>query len=679
METDPRSSLGAHLGAAFRAAGLLGLFQIVLESVLIALRTREFILSPYRFFSTQLYDFCVKLAALLTGIEGPLRGGVLDRFQGVGFAAKLGLGLGCIAPNVAVLGLVALLLAIVGRARRKPASVAHAAGLLVACGAAAHAVTFFAAVHVPDAWTVLTLTRNAAHVLIWDGAWLSGLTFVLAASATWLVASRRTPAPTKALLGLAAILAAFLTISGGSRVSSHPLPPARSQPSFRSIAPVDNLILISIDSLRADRVGCYGNPRNASPALDRLAREGVRFTTALSTTSWTLPSHISMLTGRYLLSHGVMTEMDRLPDAIPTLAEVLQRGGVATGAVVSAPLLDPTYGFARGFDDFDRSTAPRKGPFDSLRAEPANEGTALALRWLHQRAGGRFFLFLHYWDVHYDYIPPPPYDRMFDPDYTGTVTGEGFYHNRAINRGMRRRDLDHLIALYDGELRWVDDHIARVAAALEELGIAERTAIIVTSDHGDEFFEHGHKGHTRTLYREVVDIPLIIRAPGVRPGHVVDAPVSLVDVMPTALELMGMSVPTGIEGRSLLALLTGGKIARSEALYGWLCQENRHGNCQAMQYSRDGTLIHRFQPNARDATFRYGFQPMGVEFYEPDDWKQEDDRAASSTWPRGDQLSRLSENLNSQWSSYQQLNGQQGSVKVDEETRKRLRALGYGD
>jgi arylsulfatase A-like enzyme len=438
---------------------------------------------------------------------------------------------------------------------------------------------------------------------------------------------------------------------------------AASAPLEPGPALADSLILISIDSLRADRVGSYGNPRETSPAIDRLAREGVRFSNAMSTTSWTTPAHMSMLTGLDVLAHGVITERDRLPDTIPTLAAVLQEAGLATAGIVSAPQVAGHYGFSRGFDLYDDQTIPAPSAFDALEDEPAPVVESLATSWLRANGGKRFFLFLHFWDVHYDYMPPPPYDTMFDPEYRGSVTGVDFFQNKAINKNMDPRDLEHILALYDGELRWVDDHIARILAVLEEMGVEDRTAVIVTSDHGDEFFEHGFKGHGRTLYGEVTRVPLVVRVPGGN-GTVVDAPASLTDLMPTALRILGVEAPARMNGVDLLG--TGGGLRDRAAVYAWLCSLKQQTNCQAMQHGGEGTLIHRFQPTR-------------VEFYGPEDVLQQRDQARTGGWPRESQLTALERSLNARWQSFRRTGGERGSVELDQATLDRLRDLGYVD
>lgn len=655
-----------HLRAALGAALLLALCQVALGTLIIALRMQGYILSPQVFFGNQIYDFCVKCFMLLPGASSWLHGGNLDRFLPIGFLAKLPLGGAFVVPDVVVCLAFGVLVASARFALRRPATVRGAVWWLLAIGLAVHALSGAFAVYVPKAWNLKVLVRQAGRTFIWEGLYIALINLILAGAAALFLSRLRPPARFTAAAAIAAAIGVGVVMLPSIGAPPSDAAVAERQATAAGDAKVKNFILVSIDSLRADRLGSYGNRNETSPTLDRLAAGGIRFTNAMSTTSWTLPSHMSLLTGRYVLSHGVITEKDRLPEAIPTLAEQLQRAGIVTGGVVSVPLLGKQYGFGRGFDRYDDQTIPSATWFDALRDEPAPKVTELAEEWIRAHRQDRFFLFLHYWDVHYDYIPPEPYDRLFDPDYTGSVTGVEFFHDKSINRRLPRRDIDHLLALYDGEIRWVDDHLSKLVGLLGELGIEDDTAIVVTADHGDEFFEHGYKGHGRTLYREVTHVPLIVHLPDSDGGRVDDTPVSLVDIMPTILDLAGVGVPAGVEGASLRPLFGGGALPRRDAVYAWLCFLKRKTNCQAMQYSPVGTLIHEFQP-------------LRLEFYTPDDRLQAHDVADSASWPREEQLDRLQRVLDDQWLSYRSAGGEQGDVDVDKATMERLRALGYVD
>jgi len=334
-----------------------------------------------------------------------------------------------------------------------------------------------------------------------------------------------------------------------------------------------NVLLISIDSLRADHLGCYGYARATSPALDRLARDGALFQNHCASTSWTLPSHAALFTSLPDGIHGC-TDSDRALDgSAPTLAERFRGAGYATAGFFSGPFLHPVFGFGRGFQSYEDCTsygaltneiAPETFNGDGRLDRAAHSDVtgprifAALERWFTGRPKRPFFLFVHLWDVHYDYIPPPPFDKEFDPDYTGAFTGVDFFWNSQVNPGMDPRDLQHLVALYDGEIAWTDTFVGKIRELLETRGLLDDTVVAVTSDHGDEFFEHGQKTHRRSLYDEVTHVPLVLRFPRrVRAGTTLRAQTRSIDVGPTLLELAGLPAPSDVLGASLLPLVNG--------------------------------------------------------------------------------------------------------------------------
>lgn len=317
-----------------------------------------------------------------------------------------------------------------------------------------------------------------------------------------------------------------------------------------------NVLLVSIDSLRADHVHAHGYERETTPTLDRLAAEGAFFRTVVSPTSWTLPAHLTLLTALPPERHGVVADGQRLTEKATFLTEVLWRAGYTTVGFVSAPYLDAVYGFSQGFDRYDDYTIAKRSFSESHRGATSPLLVRTVGDWLTGwDAGGRqrpFFAFVHMWDVHYDYTPPPPYDTMFDPTYRGTVTGEDYENGTAVHAGMDPRDLAHVVALYDGEIRYTDHHLGLLLDRLRALGVLDQTIVVVTADHGDEFFEHGRKGHKQALYDESVLVPLIIRYPARVPaGRVISEQVRLMDVAPTIIALTGLPPQVGFGAEAL--------------------------------------------------------------------------------------------------------------------------------
>ena len=351
-----------------------------------------------------------------------------------------------------------------------------------------------------------------------------------------------------------------------------------------------NVLLISIDSLRADHLHCYGHDAQTSPNIDRLASQSILFENAIADTTWTLPTHASLFTGLTSRVHRVTFDGHRIDPLRTTLAEALSSAGHRTRGFYSGPYLHPIFGFDQGFSkgDYEGVLGPiayddpegfsDRDPREAARVRrelnqashktvTSPELTRKALAFLEEPRDRPFFLFLHYFDVHYDYVPPEEIWRRFDPDYTGNLTGVPFSNDRRIHRDMPERELQHLRALYDGEIFFTDHYVGRLLDTLEELGLADETLVVLTSDHGEEFFEHGQKGHRRNLYDETLKVPLIVRLPGSEgAGRRIQTQVAQIDVMPTILDLLELPIPEEIQGRSLEPLMRGGDPTPGEVL-----------------------------------------------------------------------------------------------------------------
>jgi arylsulfatase A-like enzyme len=345
-----------------------------------------------------------------------------------------------------------------------------------------------------------------------------------------------------------------------------------------------NLVLVTVDTLRADRLGAYGHPLATSPNLDALAREGTLFLDVFAQSHWTLPSHATMLTGRRPLVHGALDLDDVLSPALGTLAERLRDRGFRTAAFVGGNRYS-FIGAARGFDQGFETYAhyPHPGRFRSGRllrfldhlhvrqvrhhVGNAEAETGAALRWLATRGDEPFFLFVHYYDVHskthrLPYEAPEPWRTAFCAEALGDFDGcdaEGRCATdrlRAIWAGLSPEpdagELERLRCLYDGGVAFVDAQLGRLFAGLERLGLGERTLVAVTSDHGEAFFEHGYPIHTN-LFDEVLRVPLILRGPGVPAGLRVAETGRLLDLVPTLLDRLGIPQPADLPGRSLFS------------------------------------------------------------------------------------------------------------------------------
>jgi arylsulfatase A-like enzyme len=352
-----------------------------------------------------------------------------------------------------------------------------------------------------------------------------------------------------------------------------------------SQAPPPAIVVLSLDTLRADHLSSYGYERPTSPRLDAFAADSVRFGAALAQATGTLPSHLSLLTSlnppqfRVTRDDGrnfaqTSTRL-RLPDAVTTLAEVLQSAGYETAAITDGGHLNPRFGFAQGFGRFE------------VNRERGLRTTLVVLRTLLEERARRsaegdgatrppLFLFLHTFDIHEPYQAPEPYARAFSRKSFDEVTHVlGF---RPVPRlldlhkdALTPEDVAEVRGLYDNGIVSTDDQVSRLFELLDRHGLYEDAIVVVLSDHGEEFLEHGAFNHGRTVYEELVRVPLLIRLPGGRhAGRVVEEPVALLDVAPTILDAANLPIPPSFQGDSLLGVIEGSEAAdrlRERAVY----------------------------------------------------------------------------------------------------------------
>jgi arylsulfatase A-like enzyme len=302
---------------------------------------------------------------------------------------------------------------------------------------------------------------------------------------------------------------------------------------------VRRIVLISIDTLRADHLGIYGHRRNTSPNLDALASKGTVFEDVSTTAPWTLPAHSSMLTGFYPEQTRARTGQEVLGEDIPTIAETLLSAGYRTTGVGNVTWLHPKFGLNRGFEKWEFL------PADESPKGAAGLITDFGMEFLEQNEGERCFLFLHYFDVHSPFLSQPAFERAFlPPDFrkSSRITGATFQlglagQGKIVLSEQEREDVEKL---YDAGILQLDSHLARLFRFIDERFGFDDTLVIVTSDHGDAFFEHGKFSHGQNQYQEVLHVPLILRGGSVPNGLRVDAPTSIVDIAPTLLAAVGV-------------------------------------------------------------------------------------------------------------------------------------------
>jgi arylsulfatase A-like enzyme len=317
-----------------------------------------------------------------------------------------------------------------------------------------------------------------------------------------------------------------------------------------------NIVLITIDTLRADHLSCYGYERTTSPNIDAIAEKGIIFKNAIAPSSWTAPSMASLFTSVYPVNHGVLHGIgyqkgktiniqEVFSDALRTLPEILQEQGYSTFGVASNLHLSEKFGFARGFDYFQC--------LPWVSAQKVNRTIA---SWQDEiKNADKFFLWVHYFDPHHFYQARSPWIEGYT---SKALTDEFAFSNKTWSEltslipilQQNSQALAHLVALYDSEINFVDSAIGNL---FKELALDNNTLIIITADHGEEFLDHGKLGHGHSLYQEVIHIPLIVKLPYREKKAVVKSTVSLVDIMPSVLDILNHSDPRQTEGRSFLA------------------------------------------------------------------------------------------------------------------------------
>ena len=298
-----------------------------------------------------------------------------------------------------------------------------------------------------------------------------------------------------------AVVILLCGLVGGCRGTNEAAKPAAAPPAAR------NLVIITIDTLRADRIGAYGYAPARTAAMDRLARDGVKFTHAYATAPITLTSHASLMTGRYPAGHGARHNGMRLDLKTPTLADRLSQAGFATGGFVAAYPLDRRFGLIKGFQTYgDRMPPSRNGR--AVNERPGRAVVDEALAWLAQHRGSRFFLWVHLFEPH------APYGDPADP------------------RGLTAQ------ARYDNEVAEADVQAGRIVDALGPDRLS--TLVVLASDHGEAFGEHGEVGHSIFVYDTTLRVPLIMAGGGLPRDRTIADPVALIDVAPTALRVLGV-------------------------------------------------------------------------------------------------------------------------------------------
>ncbi|MEM9555163.1 MAG: sulfatase [Acidobacteriota bacterium] len=441
-----------------------------------------------------------------------------------------------------------------------------------------------------------------------------------------------------------------------------------------SRAPVSGVLVYLIDTVRADHLGLYGYHRPTSPELEKLAREGITFTEARAQTSWTRTAVASIFTGRLPSGHGVDDRDDVLSDDLVTLAEVFDDAGWTTVGVVTNGNAGPRFGFAQGFDAYQHLRESFKRREVHHLADDVN---SWILTWLdgylasHGGSQGGaaqgdpppFFLYAHATDPHAPYTPRPPFDDLFAAGVDPTL-GE-LATVREITSGKRTvtpEERDGLVDLYDGELAFVDREIGRLVDLLRDRGVFDDLLLVIVSDHGEEFLEHGGWEHGKTLYEEQLRVPLVIKLPGAEAaGLRIDGRADHVDLLPTVLDVVGLEPPAGLDGQSLLPAVRAVAAGRKASERWPSIAELRLGEDEQLSLvDGDEKVIVE--------------QARGARFFALDaDPAELDDRGVAEPFAAG----VLEERLRRHLAAAEARRPQPVETELDPETREQLEALGY--
>lgn len=406
-------------------------------------------------------------------------------------------------------------------------------------------------------------------------------------------------------------------------------------------APCCNVLLITLDTVRADHLQCYGYERNTAPRMCSLAKQGILFEKAMTQSSWTLPAHASIMTGVYPHEHGAENFEVSIDDNLPMLAEILKNNNYSTSAFVSVEFVSEKYGFDKGFDVFD-STSIKKEDL-VLMGSFAKDLTQSAMHWLEQN-DQKFFMWIHYFDPHNAFL------------YHNT---SGFAYPKAINYTLRWREFEwdwnvvpcpfcdyfeeneeQYISLYDGEIFFVDSYVGKLLDYLKQEGLFDNTIIIITSDHGESFNNHDLVGHDNFLYADLIHVPLIMFVPNTQPYRD-DKLTETKDILPTVLDLLNISKPARVGDGFFIGNLT----------YAFSEVHNRNENRRIAVNHEDWKLI-------------YTLNDRYFELYDLEDDPDELNNLAES---KPEMVKKLREPL------FRTMR----VVDLDEETLKQLKSLGY--
>jgi len=436
-----------------------------------------------------------------------------------------------------------------------------------------------------------------------------------------------------------------------------------------------NVILICLDTLRADHLGCYGYPRKTSPNIDSFAADSTLFFNAYSSSPWTLPSHVSLFTSSSGVRHQVYYHDDKIDPSLVTLADILRQNHFSCPGFTGGGFVSAAYGFSRGFDVY------REGEGGVFHQNSSELVYQIVSRWLERNGDKNFFMFIHTYQPHDPYACPYPYKTMFLDDkpkwrhlnFSGYLGGkEGIY------RKLPEKERQNVIGLYDGEIRYADERLVKpLLEKLKEMNLYDQTMVIFTSDHGEEFYDHGSWLHGQNLYDESLKVPLIIKFPESKfAGKRVESMVRLIDIMPTILEELGIDFSDyELEGESLLPLLK--KEAPQDRVFladvGNNVLNSHVPQKMTINFGKYKLILNK-EFSRQDLRF-FLFPPPSIPSVELYDLAQDPDEKKNIASEKRNLVAQLTKKIEE---IYQQARKRkEEKVKIDEELMKELKALGY--
>ncbi|OGF64011.1 MAG: hypothetical protein A2Y62_22305 [Candidatus Fischerbacteria bacterium RBG_13_37_8] len=436
-----------------------------------------------------------------------------------------------------------------------------------------------------------------------------------------------------------------------------------------------NIILISVDTLRADHLGCYGYEKQTSPFIDSLAEDSVLFNNTFAASPWTLPSHMSMLTSLYTYHHQVFHKDQELHPSITTFAEILNKNGYYCAAFTDGGFVSGLFGFFKGFDSY------RQNEMNLSSVKSAEEIHKKAKAWILENRDKRFFLFLHTYQPHDPYCSPPPYNSMFLDDHHKLFKiNLGSYLGGIANiyKPLSEEERQNIIALYDAEIRYTDEALVdALIKDLKELDLYQQSMIIFTSDHGEEFYEHQGWTHGYSLYDESLRVPLIIKFPGnTYRGKRIKQYASTIDIVPTVLSILdipyeeyafdGMNLLEAIEGKTLKGRTIISDVAPHVLDF--------HNPKRIAMYRGTTKVIYNENYLQEDLTF-YTFPPPLVGTIEAFELSKDSHERKNIASSQKKLIDALLHELLALYPIAQPSHA--GKAVIDEELQEQLKALGY--